>query len=100
MRSTNTKNIIKEIAREHKYSEKEVEIMIKAPFDFLTQVMRNSDRDKLEFPSVRIKYFATFFCSETRKRYFKRLKNLVEDARRESINGTRAIITPVYAEGD
>jgi nucleoid DNA-binding protein len=100
MRSSNTKQIIKELAREHKFSEKEMETLIRTPFDFLTETMRNADRDKLEFPSVRIKYFATFYCSETRKRYFKRIKKLVEDAGRESISGTRAIITPVYPEGE
>lgn len=98
MKSLQSQRIIKEIAREHGYTEKEILDMVKNPFDFLVDIMRNSDRENLEFPSVRIKYFATFYCSELRKKYFRNLKKKV-DARRE-LQSKRADIIPVFTEGN
>lgn len=95
MKSSNTEAIVKSIAREYGYSEREIFDMIKAPFDLLAKVMREADRETLEFPSVRIKYFATFYCSDNRKKYFKKKKEL-SDARRARNLGTRATIIPVY----
>jgi len=99
MRSNNTQRIVKEIAREYGYTEKEISDIVKAPFEFLAKTMREANRETLEFPSVRIKYFATFYCSEDRKKYFEKVK-LKVDARRERNLGTRATIIPVYPTTD
>lgn len=99
MRSDATKNIIKAIAYENNLTYDEVYEIVKAPFSFLVETMRNADREKLEFPSIRIKYFATFYCSEARKKYFKRLKERA-NARKEREITTREEITPVFSEGD
>ena len=101
MKSSNTEAIVKSIAREYGYSEREIFDMIKAPFDLLAKVMREADRESLDFPSVRIKYFATFYCSEDRKKYFKKLKEYRDNAAaRREIYGTRAEITPVFPRTD
>jgi len=98
MRSNNTQRIIKEIARKHGYTEKEISDMVKTPFEFLAKIMREADRENLEFPSVRIKYFATFYCSEDRKEFFRRVKKRNDNARARGT--TRAIINPVFTDGD
>lgn len=99
MRSTNTEKIVKSIAREYGYAEREIYDIVKAPFDFAAKIMKEADRDNLEFPSIRIKYFATFYCSEERKNYFRKLK-LKRDARRAAREaagiGTRVTINKVY----
>jgi hypothetical protein len=99
MRSNNTQRIVKEIAREYGYAEKEISDIIKLQYEFLANIMRKANRENLEFPSVRIKYFATFYCSEDRKKYFEKVK-LKVDARRERNLGTRAAIIPVYPTTD
>lgn len=101
MKSSSTQTIIKEIAREYGITEKEMSEIVNAPFNFLALTMKNADRENLDFPSVRIKYFATFYCSDERKKYYKKLKERREDAdRRREVYGTRATIIPVFTEGD
>ncbi len=101
MKSSNTQTIIKEIARENGLTEREMYDIVNAPFDFLALTMKNADRENLDFPTVRIKYFATFFCSDERKNYYKRLKERRENAaKRREIYGTRATIIPVFTGDD
>lgn len=99
MRSENTKKIIKSIAYENNLTYEEVYEIVKAPFSFLVETMRSADRENLEFPSVRIKYFATFYCSENRKKYFKRIKERANATKERGVS-TRAEIIPVFTEGD
>ncbi len=94
MRSSNTQAIVRKISREYGYTDKEIFDMVRAPFNLVTETMREADRDNLEFPSIRIKYFLTFYCSEQRKEYFRRLRLKIQNGRREII--TRREIIPVY----
>jgi len=99
MRSTNTETIVKSIAREYGYTEREIYDIVKAPFNFVAQIMKGADRENLEFPSIRIKYFATFYCSDERKKYFRKFKEK-KDARRAAREaagyGTRVTINKIF----
>ena len=97
MKSLNSQAIIKKIAREYGYSEKEVYDIVKTPFEFTAKVMREADRENAEFPSIRIKYFLTFYCSKERKEFFKNLnKKLKQDAGNPI--RTRETIIPVLPD--
>ena len=69
------KNIIKEISRSNGMREEHVEDMVNLPFEVLANVMRNSDRQTVTFPSVRLNGFGLFYCSEGRKEFYKKLNN-------------------------
>lgn len=97
MKSLNSQAIIKKIAREYGYSEKEIYDIVKTPFEFTAKVMREADRENAEFPSIRIKYFLTFYCSKERKEFFKNLnKKLKQDAGNPI--RTRETIIPVLPD--
>ena len=81
MRSNRTSKIIKEIAYNHNFTEKEVYDMVMAPFNLVVEVMRNGDRNKVDFKSVRIISFGTFFMSQGRRNFFNKLN--------EKLNGEK-----------
>lgn len=95
MRSSNTQAVVKELSRKYGFTDREIFQMVRAPFEFVVETMRNSDRNNLEFPTIRIKKFVTFYCSEQRKEYFRKLRLKLQDGRRADFITRREII-PVY----
>jgi len=87
MRSNNTEKIVKKIAYDNDLTVKEIFDIIKTPFEFLTQVMWNVDRDAADFPSVRVKYFATFYCSRGRRKFYKNLNKKLNGRSEDSCTG-------------
>lgn len=75
MQSKRTKDIIKALAYEFNMSEKEIYDIVKTPFDLLVTVIRNGVRETLDFPSVRIISFGTFYMSKKRREFFDKLNN-------------------------
>ena len=67
------KKIIKEIARSNGMREEHVEDMVNLPFEVLANVIKNSDRESITFPSVRLNGFGLFYCSEGRREFYKKL---------------------------
>lgn len=64
--------LIREIARERGYKEEEVAKIVNTPFLLVAETMRNSDRESVTFPSVRLTGFGLFFCSEKKKEFYRK----------------------------
>lgn len=79
----NTKEIVREIAKEYGLKEEEVYEIVKSPFAFLVDIMRSADRDTVKFPSLRIPNFGLFFCTEGRKKFYERLNKNKQNGREE-----------------
>jgi len=75
MQSKAVKTLIKEIAVKYGFKEEEILEMVKTPFYLVSEVMRNSDRAALQFPSIRIPNFALFYCTEGRREFYKKLNS-------------------------
>lgn len=80
----NTKEIVREIAKEYGLKEEEVYEIVKSPFALLVDIMRSADRKTVTFPSLRIPNFGLFFCTEGRKNFYERLNNNKQNGREES----------------
>jgi hypothetical protein len=64
------RRLLKVVARNNKVNLVDVERVFKASFEFQAMVMKTKcDKEKLEFPSVRVPYWGLFHCTDyTRKR--------------------------------
>ena len=70
------KTLINSIAKELNISIADVEKIYKAPFDLQSIIMKyRCDKEKEEYPSMRIPYFLLFYCPPWNKaRLRKKLK--------------------------
>lgn len=75
MRSRKTKTYLEELAKKHNIKVSQMEDIAKAPFKFLAEIISESDREKLEFDSVRIIGLGLFSVKEGRKEFFKEINN-------------------------
>ena len=75
MKHTQTKQIIKNIAKQENLTIPEVELIIDSQFSLLADVMKMSDREKLYFPSIRLPYLGIFYSPEWRIEQLKKLNN-------------------------
>lgn len=69
------KKLIKDMSRETGYREEHIEDMVNFPFELLANVIKKSDRQIVDFPSVRLNGFGLFYCSDGRKEFYKKLNN-------------------------
>ena len=76
MKHLRTRMLIKEVANEYGITAAEAEDIINVHFEFLRNTMSNTvDRSKNYFPSVRLKNFAVFYCTEYKKKQFEKVNN-------------------------
>lgn len=85
MKHLKTKFLIKELAREEGLTAQGVENIISSHFEFVRFIMTEKvNREETYFPSVRLKNFAIFYCTENRKKWMKKLNS-------KNRNGTSTI---------
>jgi hypothetical protein len=66
--------LIKLFAKKEGLNIVDIERIVSSPFEFQTHVMKNlCDRDKLEFPSVRVPNFGIFYCPDWKKEQFRKV---------------------------
>lgn len=85
MQSLRTKKIIKDLAYEYGLTERDVTAIVMTPFNLVTKVMRNGDRETLNFPSIRIISFGIFYMSNKRREYFKNLNERLSERRAQEV---------------
>ena len=69
------KSLINKIAKDLNISIQDVERAYEAPFDLQAIVMKHRcDREKQNFPSLRIPYFLIFYCPSWNKKRLLRFK--------------------------
>ena len=73
MRHIQTKQIVKNIAKQEELKIPEVELIIDSQFSLLSKVMHMSDRSILYFPSVRLPIIGIFYSPDWKKEQFKKL---------------------------
>lgn len=87
MQTKRTKDIIKALAYEYNMTEKEMSDIVRTPFDLVVDTMRNGSREEVNFPSVRIISFGTFYMSHGRKNFFKNLNSKLNGGEEELQSG-------------
>ena len=75
MNHTQTKQIIKNIAKQENLTIPEVELIIDSQFSMLAEVMKMSDREKLIFPSIRLPYLGIFYAPDWRIEQLRKINN-------------------------
>jgi hypothetical protein len=75
MKSLAVKKIIKELSIEFKIPESDIEDIVKTPFFTVAETIRNSDRETIDFPSIRISGLGLFYCTEGRREFYRKLNN-------------------------
>ena len=84
MKHAKTREVIRNIAKDHKVSNIDAENVITSVFEFLRHVMSDeTDREEGFYPTVRIPNFATFYVPTTLQERYKELnkKKLDESIR-------------------
>ena len=80
MKHLKTKFLIKEIAKDEGLTTQDVERIIDSHFEFVRHVMSDKVvREETYFPSIRLKYFGIFFCTEKKKYWMKKLNSKEKD---------------------
>lgn len=76
MKHLKTKFLKKQIAEDEKLLLSDVDRIIDAHFEFVKEVISTKvDREENIFPSVRLRNFAIFFCTESKKKWMTKLNN-------------------------
>jgi nucleoid DNA-binding protein len=75
MKSGRVKKLIKDISIEFKIKEEDIENIVKSPFYTLSESIRNSNRETVNFPSIRISGLGLFYCTEGRREFYRKLNN-------------------------
>lgn len=74
MQQKRIKEILKQLAIKYNISVEEMNQICRSPLDFTALVIKDkSDLSEPYFPSVRITGFGVFYCSEGRRKFFKKL---------------------------
>ena len=74
MKHLKTKQVIKNIAADHKISNQDAENIIVTVFEFIKDEMSNTtDRDSGYFPVIRIPNFGTFYVPKTLQEKFNEI---------------------------
>lgn len=74
MKHLKTKQVIKNIAADHKISNQDAENIIVTVFEFIKNEMSNTtDRDSGYFPVIRIPNFGTFYVPKTLQEKFNEI---------------------------
>lgn len=80
MKHLKTKFLIKEIAKDEELTTQDVENIISSHFEFVRYCMTEEvDRNTNHFPSIRLRNFGIFFCTEGRKKQMEKLNNRLKD---------------------
>ena len=79
MKHTQTKEIIRNIARQEGLNIPEVELIIDSQFSLLSEVMKMSDRERLEFPSIRLPFLGIFYSPDWKVEQFKKINKRDND---------------------
>ena len=76
MRHVETKFLIRELAKEEELTTRSVENIISSHFEFVRHVMGEKvNREDNYFPTVRLKNFGVFYCTDSRKKWMKKLNS-------------------------
>ncbi len=77
------KKLLKVVAKRNDLNLRDVERAFNAPFEFQAMVMKTKcNREKLEFPAVRVPYWGLFYCADYTRGRLKRL-NKRHDRKRD-----------------
>jgi len=73
MKHSQTKQIIKNIAKNEGINASDVELMIDSQFLLLNKTISSSQRSLLEFPSIRLPSFGIFYSPEWKVEKFRKI---------------------------
>lgn len=73
MNHIQTKQIIRNIAKQEELNIPEVELIVDSQFSLLSEVMKMSDREKLSFPSIRLPFLGIFYSPDWKVEQFKKI---------------------------
>jgi len=80
MKHLKTKFLKKQIAEDEGLTLAEVDKIIDSHFEFVRHCMTNEvDRNTNYFPTIRLRNFGIFFCTEGRKKQMEKLNNRLKD---------------------
>ena len=75
MRTKRTKKYMDETATEHGVRPSEVKEVADSMFDFVAEVMSEGDRERLDFPEIRLMKWGVFKVKPGRRKHFKKIND-------------------------
>lgn len=80
MKHLKTKFLKKQIASDEELNLIDIDRIVDIHFEFVRYIMTHKvDRGTNYFPTVRLRNFCIFFCTEGRKKQMKKLNNRLKD---------------------